>query len=150
MLPATNAPGTGLVFALTALAAAMAMPRLVVETVPSERGEAVAWSVVSAALLVGSLLLLRANAHVESRERELTQRERACQAQRNATVFAQMLVLANGFSLVAFVLAIFWRDSTALRDALTMFAAFGALLAGWYFASTVAYAPLPRLRPPRT
>lgn len=146
MLPARQAPVVGLAYASTAVTGMVALLRLLdVARPPTSRAEATTWSLVSAALLAvsgGAAHLAR----VEERRECGTTLERASQAQRNARAMAENLVLANAYSLLAFLLAVVWRAQvTALRDALTMLACLGVLLTGWYFASTVPYALLPRV-----
>jgi len=125
------------------------MIRAVATSLPSPTGhiEAAAWFIASLALTVASLVLRSTTHSVERDECARTHRERACQAQRNASIFADVLVICNGGGAIVMLLPLV--DAGPYPESLTTHAALCLVLSSvWYIASTVSYAPLPRLPDP--
>ena len=148
MLPARQAPFVAIVFWLTAQTGFLAISRFVGGAAAQLRGppaplastgERVAWFIWTLILFIVSSVLYSAA--------KRTEREHACQAQRNATIFSGTLLLANAIGSVVTLLAL--ATLMTLRDALVFYSVIASILeVAWYFASTIHYAPLPRLPPP--
>jgi len=146
MRAATQATFVAVVFACTAINAAAAMYRCTVTTLPPpDHTEYALWFISTIILTVTSVILIFSTRNVEIDERQKTKQQRACQAQRNSTVFSESLLAFNGIGVIGFFLPLV--DLGKIMPALTMYAALGLIVStGWYLASTWPYAPLPRLK----
>ena len=134
------------VYALTAIFGSLTAARAVASALPppSGSGEAAAWFVGSLALVGVSVALVVVAGRREAEERRRTHRERACQAQRNATIFSETLLALNTGGAVAMLLPLV--NAGPYAPSLTTHAALTLVLAtAWYVPSTIPYAPLPRL-----
>ena len=134
------------VYALTAILGSLTAVRAVATALPppSGRGEAAAWFVASLALVATSVALVVVAGRREAEERKHTHRERACQAQRNATIYAETLLVLNAGGTLAMLLPLI--DAGPYAPSLTTHATLTWVLAtAWYVPSTIPYAPLPRL-----
>jgi len=155
MRRARQAPAVAVIYFATVLSGFMALSRFVGGAVaplppppgaPATLGECVAWFVLTCALLIVSIVLYFASRNTEHAECEITHQGRACQAQRNATIFSGSLLLTNSLGAIVTLLAL--TTFITLRNALVVYAILALPLeSAWYLASTIPYAPLPRWQP---
>jgi len=111
---------------------------------PPDTTEFTLWFVSTIILTISSFVLYLSAHSIENDECHSIHKARACQAQRNATVYSETLLTFNGIGTIGFFLPV--ARIGLIMPALTMYAALGLIVStGWYLASTWPYAPLPRI-----
>lgn len=148
MKAAVSARLVGTTFAVSAIFGATTALRAVVDAFspPVEQsGETWLWFIASLAVVGLSVATVVITGRREAEERRQTKRERACQAQRDATIFSETLLILNVIGAFFLLLPSIGAGpaiaSLATHATLTLVVA-----SPWYLASTVPYAPLPRLK----
>lgn len=148
--PATYAEAIAFVTAGFVVYAAVAMARALYAdatgaSLPSGTFEAVAFVLVALVLVAASGYIFWLSRSAEQAELDRTRLAHARQAERNATIISGSLLVASVFVFALVALAA--AGAATWRDALATVAALGLLELVWYAASTIPYAPLPRLPP---